>query len=176
MSRGEDYVPIVCRLIARTRHAAQISVGERNARIAWIPRKLIHGGDEIGLDARSIGIRFTLRVMRWKTDELGLTPAAPGPDASGSGERNLFASAEKDAAPENIPREQLPDPPLGKERARMTTAYTESRDFNAASKDCQAALDNISSGRMVFTADGRLILTKHGFDILQSAEDASWRR
>lgn len=165
MSGTVEYVSILCRLIIRTRAAVQISVGEKGAVRAWIPRTLIHGADEIGLEARSIGIRFNLRIMRWKAAELGLLPSPA------TGAATLFPPADN-SSEQRAERANLPDAPPAAERARMAIAFAESRDYNGG-KECQAVLNNIRAGRTIFTAPDRLTLTKLGFDTLEAAKKAS---
>lgn len=40
----------------------------------WLPRSLIHGGDDLRLAKALRNDTVTLRVMEWKAKELGLAP------------------------------------------------------------------------------------------------------
>ena len=83
---GERYARIACRISGRPgaiRPASVwIEVGEKATREVNIPRSLIHGGDETRLDGRMAGEALTLQILKWKADELGLTPARDREDTS----------------------------------------------------------------------------------------------
>lgn len=85
MSDRDDYLRIPGRVQYVRPHAVLFTVGDTVPRAAWIPRALIHGADDKQLteEADSInamrgqgGMRMTLRMFRWKAEEIGFTSAA----------------------------------------------------------------------------------------------------
>jgi hypothetical protein len=68
---SEDYVSIRGRLKDRRTNAILFAVGRAVERGDWIPRSLLHGADEIKLDSQRIGDEITIRMFRWKAEELG---------------------------------------------------------------------------------------------------------
>lgn len=45
-------------------------LGSREKEV-WIPRSLIHGGDELKLSRAFIGQEVTFRIFEWKAEQLG---------------------------------------------------------------------------------------------------------
>lgn len=43
----------------------------RGAGEVSIPRSLIHGSDDLGIEGRFIGEEITFRLMEWKAEEIG---------------------------------------------------------------------------------------------------------
>lgn len=77
---GDDYVKVQ----GRARHvrdaAVLFSVGDSVPRAAWIPRSVLHGADDLTLTkqapqinagGRTGGMAMTLRIRRWKAEEVG---------------------------------------------------------------------------------------------------------
>jgi len=69
--RIDDYVSVRGRLKDRRANAILFAVGQTVERGDWIPRSLLHGADEITLDTLRIGDEITIRLFRWKAEELG---------------------------------------------------------------------------------------------------------
>lgn len=78
--RADDYVKVQ----GRARHvrdaAVLFAVGESVPRAAWIPRSVLHGADDLTLSrlagqinasGRTGGTAMTLRIRRWKAEEVG---------------------------------------------------------------------------------------------------------
>ncbi len=40
----------------------------------WIPRSVLFGPDDLAVERIAIGTEVTIRLRRWKADELGLRP------------------------------------------------------------------------------------------------------
>lgn len=68
---GEEYVTIRGRVLDVHKTSVLFSVGQSVPRTAWVPRSLIHGGDDRTLDGRFKGEEMSLRIFEWKVDELG---------------------------------------------------------------------------------------------------------
>lgn len=66
---SSSYARVSATLIRRTANAALVEVEGSEV---WIPRALLHGGDDIQLDRLMRGETFSFRVMEWKAKELGL--------------------------------------------------------------------------------------------------------
>ena len=89
--RGEEYVRVRGRVMEVRPKAVLFAVGDSVPRGDWIPRTLIHGGDERTLDAIAIlSHEMTLRIFEWKADELGFTSGRSDAGALG----DLFEGGE----------------------------------------------------------------------------------
>jgi hypothetical protein len=66
---SEGYVRISGRLKHRTKKAVLI---ETDDAAPFIPRSVIHGGDETELDSLAIDDELELRVMEWFAEKEGL--------------------------------------------------------------------------------------------------------
>jgi hypothetical protein len=90
---GDDYVRVRGHVLAVRKSAILFAVGETVPRGAWIARSLIHGADERLLDGTGAGEARTIRIFRWKAEELGFEP-----DSSDEGQEveDLFDKIERD--------------------------------------------------------------------------------
>lgn len=80
MSDRDEYLRIPGRAQYVRPHAVLFGVGDGVPRSAWIPRSVIHGADDIKLRDETDrinamrgqgGIAMTLRIRRWKAEEVG---------------------------------------------------------------------------------------------------------
>lgn len=70
---SDDYVTVTT--VLRHVREKSIYVDRRPGQpddTACIPRSLIHGGNDLKLEDRQSGDEITIKVRRWKADELGL--------------------------------------------------------------------------------------------------------
>lgn len=79
MSDRDEYLRIPGRALYVRDHAVLFAVGDGVGRAAWIPRTLVHGADDILLRDKTKAINLsrhtemTLRIRRWKAEEVGFT-------------------------------------------------------------------------------------------------------
>lgn len=66
---GDDYARVPVILMAICRDSIRV---RRGAVATWIPRSLIHGGDDNLLRAMRVGEEMTIRIFRWKALQAGL--------------------------------------------------------------------------------------------------------
>ncbi len=52
---------------------ASILVRRRQGGEVFVPRSVIHGGDDLRLERVAVGAEITIRVMAWKAEELSLS-------------------------------------------------------------------------------------------------------
>lgn len=72
MTGTDDYVSIDCEIVRVTSRAVLIEVEDDfDTEEHWIPRSLIHGGDDSALE-KSVGNKMQIRMFRWKAAELGI--------------------------------------------------------------------------------------------------------
>lgn len=66
-----DYRTVTVRIGRVTPKAIEVLVPNRQGS-DWIPRSLVHGGDDLKISQAIIGTDWTFRVLEWKAEELGL--------------------------------------------------------------------------------------------------------
>lgn len=67
----EAYEKISCVLLAKTKEAVKIDVGNGEV-VVWIPRSLLHGATDLEVNKLNPGDEFQAMIMDWKVRELGL--------------------------------------------------------------------------------------------------------
>ena len=67
---SDNYVKVTVEIATATRDA--IGIKTPAGAFEWLPRSLIHGGDELRLDKAIKGERVTFRLVEWKAERLGL--------------------------------------------------------------------------------------------------------
>lgn len=65
----ERYTRVRATFIRYTQSAALFEIDDAEQ---WIPRSLIHGGDDMQLARLARGDEFSFQLMEWKAKELGL--------------------------------------------------------------------------------------------------------
>lgn len=75
MSDGEDYVTVQATIREVRKQSVLITVGNSVPRGDWIPRSLIHGADDRQLDGKFEGEKMSLRMFRWKAEQVGFVTA-----------------------------------------------------------------------------------------------------
>lgn len=80
----ETYARIEAIIHTVTRDAVQLSLTGRGSFPApvWVPRSLIHGGDDLKLAKAMRNDTLTIRVMEWKAREIGLLSGRARPEQS----------------------------------------------------------------------------------------------
>lgn len=66
---SEKYTRVSAIFLRYTQSAALFEIEEDKV---WIPRSLIHGGDDLQLARLAHGEEFSFQLMDWKAKELGL--------------------------------------------------------------------------------------------------------
>jgi len=69
---GDKYRPVTCQIAAVRGKAIEVIVPNRRGTF-WIPRSLIHGGDDLKLDELIPVVTHTFRLVEWKAEGLGLS-------------------------------------------------------------------------------------------------------
>lgn len=69
---SDSYRTVSVKLKQRTSAAFRVEIPRSKIGWAWIPRSLIHGGDENKLNRAELDAEITFRLMEFKADELGL--------------------------------------------------------------------------------------------------------
>lgn len=68
---SDKYRAVTCQIAAVRGKAIEVIVPNRSGTF-WIPRSLVHGGDDLKLDAVIPVVTHTFRLVEWKADALGL--------------------------------------------------------------------------------------------------------
>ena len=68
---SESYRTVTARIEAVRPKAIKLIVPNRPG-AHWVPRSLLHGGDEYRIHVGLEGTDWTFRLMEWKAEELGL--------------------------------------------------------------------------------------------------------
>lgn len=70
----DDYVTVTT-ILRRVRDQAVLVDRARDDReTVWIPRSVLFGADDLAVERAAIGAEVTIRVRRWKADDLELVP------------------------------------------------------------------------------------------------------
>lgn len=74
----ESYAKIEVTIHLVKRDAVQISPTGRGSFpvTVWVPRSLVHGGDDLKLAKALRNDTLTIRIMEWKAKDLGLLPSS----------------------------------------------------------------------------------------------------
>lgn len=67
---GESYRTVTTRLRGIRPKVIFVDRPHKRGEVS-IPRSLIHGGDDLGIERFFIGEEITFRLMEWKAEEIG---------------------------------------------------------------------------------------------------------
>lgn len=68
---GDDYLTVDA-TFQRVTDKAVLVLRASDEEPVWLPRSVVHGADERGLDDHDDGDIITLRVRRWKVETAGM--------------------------------------------------------------------------------------------------------